>query len=351
MRYVSYTRTTSCFEFEEIPATAIGMQNKNIAAYAKAHGFSIDEKYSDRKKDYSERSAFDKLLQDGVLRKFDCVVIDSKYRSGNSPWVAKEVLLQTFYYAGIHFIIVQDDFDSRNKTPEEVEQYFDEYYSYYKSRVVTERNILRFSQKKNQENISSEKKQSGGKHVESVISYQLYDDESKKHMNLRNINGDAAFTIVNAGLHYYSDPSDRISVIAAESLAIEALKKERLLATRVLTRIMQGEGIAIIKDKRAYFKETMSSVFNELCAGSKNIEEAEEYFLGCTRQVEVLEKALSVNNPWIVNMEKMQIPEVLTRRFINKTVKRLWLKDFTYMTVDTKWDEWKKLLPEDWLVI
>lgn len=63
MRYVSYTRTTSCFAFDEIPDGVIGLQNDHIAAYAKEHGISIDKKYSDRKNDTEEKAALRVILR------------------------------------------------------------------------------------------------------------------------------------------------------------------------------------------------------------------------------------------------------------------------------------------------
>ena len=124
MRYVSYTRTTTCLEFEEIIENAIGIQNKHINEYAKEHNFKIDEKYSDRKKSHSENEGFKRLLEDGMSRRFDILVVDSLLRCGATFAEGREVIEQTFYYAGINFIVVEDDFDSRDKKPEEVKQYF-----------------------------------------------------------------------------------------------------------------------------------------------------------------------------------------------------------------------------------
>lgn len=128
MRIVSYTRTTSCFPGDEIPANVITEQNDRIKEFAEKHEWKISEKYSDRKKDPTENSAFEKLLEDGIQRKFDAVIIDSLFRAGKDLWSAREVLLQTFHYAGIGFIIVEDDYVSIGKTNEEAEAYFDEKY-------------------------------------------------------------------------------------------------------------------------------------------------------------------------------------------------------------------------------
>lgn len=126
MRAVSYTRTTTCVPCVEVPADIIKIQNEHIRAYAKENGFKISKTYSDRKADGNERSAFDQMLQDGMRRDFDLVITDSLRRCGINIWEAQEVLMQTFFPAGIHFVIVEDGFSSIGKTTKEVEAYFSE---------------------------------------------------------------------------------------------------------------------------------------------------------------------------------------------------------------------------------
>lgn len=129
MRIVSYTRTTSCFPGTQIPANVITEQNERIREYVEKHGWKIAGKYSDRKKDQSENASFEKLLQDGIQRKFDAVIVESVFRAGKDLWSAREVLLQTFHFAGIGFIVVEDDFISIGMSNEEAEAYFDQKYS------------------------------------------------------------------------------------------------------------------------------------------------------------------------------------------------------------------------------
>lgn len=129
MRIVSYTRTTSCYPGADIPANIITEQNDRIKDYADRHGWKIAEKYSDRKKDRNENSSFEELLQDGIQRKFDAVIVDSVFRAGKDLWSAREVLLQTFHFAGIGFIVVEDDYISIGKSNDDAEAYFDSKYS------------------------------------------------------------------------------------------------------------------------------------------------------------------------------------------------------------------------------
>ena len=61
---------------------------------------------------------------DGMNHKFDMVILDSMYRCGKNVGFAKELLYRTFYKLGIHFIVLEDNINTTNMAPEEVEQYF-----------------------------------------------------------------------------------------------------------------------------------------------------------------------------------------------------------------------------------
>lgn len=133
MRLVSYTRTTTCRPGEtDIPADIISIQNMHIQEYVKKHGWKIAEKYSDRKNDPNENTAFERMLSDGMQRKFDAVIVDSIFRAGKDLWNAKEVLLQTFLYAQIGFIVVEDDFNGVDRSREDAETYFTEKYKEFR---------------------------------------------------------------------------------------------------------------------------------------------------------------------------------------------------------------------------
>lgn len=124
MKWVSYTRSISSRIGEENPSNTIAEQNERIAQYLKKRGCSISEKYSDRKRTAEAAEGFDKLVQDGMARKFDAVVVDSIFRCGRTLPFAIEALQRTFYPLGIQFAVVEDDFCSADKTAEEVAEYF-----------------------------------------------------------------------------------------------------------------------------------------------------------------------------------------------------------------------------------
>lgn len=112
MRCASYVKYASCIPEKEIPSDIIRQQNDRIRKYIKSKGWELTEKYTERKKDTEAEEVFQTLREDGINRKFDMVVVDSIFRCGRNVSFAEDVLLKTFYPAGIHFAVVEDDFCS-----------------------------------------------------------------------------------------------------------------------------------------------------------------------------------------------------------------------------------------------
>lgn len=67
MRCVSYTRTVSCMENGEIPKDIISQQNQRIQDYIKKRGWTLGKKYSDRKKDVYEETAYLQMKMDAIV--------------------------------------------------------------------------------------------------------------------------------------------------------------------------------------------------------------------------------------------------------------------------------------------
>ena len=140
MRVVSYTRATSCHPDAQIPADFITQQNDRIKAYVRKRDWKVDARYCDRKHNTEESAAFHQLVEDGIQRKFDMVIVDSIYCVGRDLWSAREVLLQTFHYAGISFAVVEDDYVSLGKSISEVEAYFQSASKELKKALLRKRN-------------------------------------------------------------------------------------------------------------------------------------------------------------------------------------------------------------------
>ena len=116
---VSYTRSVSNCVAIESPKNAIGQQNETIAHFMKARGWKLSGKYSDRKSDREDETAFLKMKQDGMDRKFECVVFSSLFYCGKTLTSATDLLGHVFYPAGIHFAVAEDDFCSADVTADQ----------------------------------------------------------------------------------------------------------------------------------------------------------------------------------------------------------------------------------------
>ena len=138
MRCVSYTRTVSCMESGEIPKDIISQQNQRIQDYIKKRGWTLGKKYSDRRKDAFEETAYMQMKMDAIAREFHCVVMDSMFRCGRNSNVAAEMLESMFVPAGIHFAVVEDDFCSCDVSKEEVYKYLDEKATVYRNKFTTD---------------------------------------------------------------------------------------------------------------------------------------------------------------------------------------------------------------------
>lgn len=128
MRCVSYTRFTSWYDTETIPSDIIQQQNEIIDDFAKANNWRITKHYSDRKNDRKAEKAFLEMKQDGMLHKFDMVVLSSVSRCGFNIAVMKNLLLDVFYKTGVHFAIADDNICSLQMTQKDVEEYLNRVY-------------------------------------------------------------------------------------------------------------------------------------------------------------------------------------------------------------------------------
>ena len=94
----------------EIPNDIISQQNERIQEYIKQRKWKLVKKYSDRKKEEFEETAYLQMKQDAMGRQFDCLVIDSMFRCGRNSNVAAELFKSMFLPAGLQIAVVEDDF-------------------------------------------------------------------------------------------------------------------------------------------------------------------------------------------------------------------------------------------------
>jgi len=131
MNCVSYTRLTSCTD----KSFSIEEQNAIIGSFADSNKLKIVKRYSDRKNDPKADAAFQQLSNDGIARKYDCVVFCSMFMFGPSTYVGYDLLSKTFAPCGVHFVVIEDGFVSWEHTAEEIETYLKERYKDYSTYI------------------------------------------------------------------------------------------------------------------------------------------------------------------------------------------------------------------------
>ena len=139
MNCVSYTRSTNCLLENGNSVLPIMEQNAHIRKFISGRRWKLTGKYSDRKHDPNLDAAFLEMREDGVNRKFDCVVIESMYQCGRDAFQAVALFRKTFYPAGIQFAVIEDNFCSADVTPDEVEEYLKSVWGKYHGRHTGER--------------------------------------------------------------------------------------------------------------------------------------------------------------------------------------------------------------------
>lgn len=108
MKCVSYTRTMPWKN--HTGELTITDQNQRIAEYLAEHKeFDLQKKYSDRKGAENASAAFDKMIDDGVGRKFDCMdFVDDGYTGSNFDRPGFQKMMDGVRSGEIDTIIVKD---------------------------------------------------------------------------------------------------------------------------------------------------------------------------------------------------------------------------------------------------
>lgn len=125
MKCVSYTRTIPWKNHKG--GLTIADQNQRIAEYLAEHKeLNLQKRYSDRKNAENAGAAFDKMIDDGVEQKFDCIIVASMYYCGPDFPAAHQAIKETLYETGVNLIVLEEGLDTRTASRKEVEDYFEE---------------------------------------------------------------------------------------------------------------------------------------------------------------------------------------------------------------------------------
>ena len=66
------------------------------------------------------------MIDDGVGRKFDCIIVASMYYCGPGFPAARQSIKETLYETGVDLIVLEEGLDTRTASRKEVEDYFEE---------------------------------------------------------------------------------------------------------------------------------------------------------------------------------------------------------------------------------
>ena len=118
MRCVSYTRSSCCHPDYE-PAKTIQEQDIFIQKYIKERGWKLQAEYYDDS-DKEDISGFRKMKEEGIKGQFNCLIIYSTKQAGKDVFQIIRLLRNSFYPAGINFVVIEDEFCSCDHTEKAV---------------------------------------------------------------------------------------------------------------------------------------------------------------------------------------------------------------------------------------
>lgn len=382
MRCVSYTRTTSCKSSESIPTDIIRQQNEQIQKYIQSHGWKLVAKYSDRKRDDNENTAFEEMTMDGISRKFDMVVVNSIDRCGKYISCAEDVLAKTFFPAGIHFSVVQDDFCSIEKSREEIDEYF------RKEKIAVQIKSMReFAVREQIEgyyNVHDEKygyilsedrkellvEEEAATIVREVFQMLLDGVSVKKIADIMNERGVESPMVHNARVGHKHWPH-------YENKWSEAIQSEMDMAER-MTRYLETEAIQkLLQKEQQQYSEKAWMIFQEMEQVEKDripiyekfknneltepeyLDKKEEIqsqlqmyemdFEGLMERFAEMKKAFSNENEWIKTFQRVELSEDLEFEHVKKWVDKIIVSNFKEVHVYLTMQRWRDYFPEEWL--
>lgn len=374
MKCVSYTRTLPWKNHQS--ELTIAEQNQRIAAYLAEHKeLDLLKKYSDRKNDEKARTAFDQMTDDGVERKFDCIMVASMYYCGPDFPAARQAIKETLYATGIDLIVLDEGLDTRTASRKEVEDYFEA------KRCEMHAEIM----------FAWRRKQGAGFRLTNSVPFgylrrngesnMIKDEEVAPYLSEAcwhkdKKTGEELFYCRYCRAHKENGKNLKVPAATIYKKVMDALELEHLEKEKLTAAIQQGAGRKAIEVVRAEKSVQMKSVLAELNmeqfrrvplyesyiadeiteeqyrAELLDYEEAHrklnEQLTTIMEDTLVWERALSLRNPWIQQMAQYKTPEELDRNFVKKYIEQVTvtLRDDgqAEISLTMKTDEWKQML-------
>lgn len=459
----SYTR--KAVKFGE--TISIPEQNERIEQFARRFRMTISKKFSDRKDDWSAEDGFLEMKEAGMNRRFDCILFWSVMNFGQDPLNGYNLLLHTFFPAGIDFAVVSDNFFSAGKTDEEIRQYLEEKYrerrnlhnvkqaliarklranTLYGYKVVNgdfeidekvENNVrqvfrlalegkgkkeicqwlnengivapqlyLRMEAGRDTQGIKTvweyeqvkkiltDRRYMGERKATSkgVVSYHTmpaYIDEdtynqlnSKAPVKKGPKRENPLFKLVydkdtmirmyvgdymnDGGWVYYVRCQNNVTrgytkkaISASEVIefAETALKKECKIAVRVFEKLNGEEGRAEYLKRtemlRLYIKDLMEQLLNEVDGDNREeaFGELDSLFAEAQHELERYQTTFSVSNPWVRLFREMPDFDFLNLKTAKEYIDKVYIIRNETVELLPLYNEWKELLPKEWLEV
>lgn len=137
MRAVGYVR--SVCEIEKKPNSQMWVkeQEDRIRDYCKNNNFVLEDMIVESFDAVEDETAFLDMKQDILKRKYDVLIICSVFYCGRNITSARDLLETVMAPAGIRFVILEDEFDSQEKTEAEIATYFQNKHKEFYGKVTT----------------------------------------------------------------------------------------------------------------------------------------------------------------------------------------------------------------------
>ncbi len=300
-------------------------QQYQIGHWLSEHlGESQVENYWDS---YGSTDDLQRLLEDGMNHRFDCVVLQSLSACGQNLKQARYTLQKVFFPCGLHFICVGDGFSSVGKTEEEVSAYFD----------------------------GGKAKQTGGSRrgrppsgPEVLLADRVLDGDRLEPLTCEKdrVTGEMRFLPRKGGgarLRPRGIPCDTL-----ERLVLERLREEKRLAECASGHLADCEGelerhLAPLRERaQCVFLET-ERMLREDCPP------LEDTFGGIMDEVQELRRAFSLQNPWVKTYRDLKIGERLTPALVKTAVPAVLVRSPDTVELQNAENRWKEMLPAAWL--
>ena len=355
--------------YYDLDGDLIAQQREHIKAYADELGWAVEEEYID----IEGTDAFERLKEDSISRKFDCLITDSFFRFAGTAGEAKVTLQHVFIPVGIRVAVAQDKFCSETMTKTETDFYFE-----CKQKQHSHEGIWIAKQKEKAAGTAEgsdtpNNKRTHRKKGISIMGSQIHDAETGEVLRYNGQMGNGVYyrerdrDTVRWGVERAVVPRDEILDVVKRVLENEkaaALRaKEELdfdsaeMYTEKLLSPLQKRAAQLVNEidrlyvmKMEHEKDTDKDSAEE----DRRLAGIEVEFQEIMRKANQIKNAYSHRNPWIKLYASVDIPENLENWFIRRYISDVRIYGLeaggTYTAqVSLKQEEYRSLMPDEWL--